>query len=178
MDALRILPHYTYDDYVHWEGRWELIEGIPFAMSPSPNFFHQQNAALITAAFVNALRDCKGCRVYQPVDYKVADDIVLQPDMLVVCGVPPKQVLESAPALVVEILSPSSASVDRLYKYNLYQREGIRYYLIIDVNKEIVEIYMLRDGRYVLAATGRAFQYTFDFPEGCPATIDFNEIWQ
>lgn len=30
------LPHYTYDDYVTWEGRWELIQGIPYAMTPAP----------------------------------------------------------------------------------------------------------------------------------------------
>ncbi len=28
--AIKILPHYTYEDYCHWEGRWELIDGIPY----------------------------------------------------------------------------------------------------------------------------------------------------
>ena len=32
MLAEKYLPHYTYKDYKNWEGRWELIEGIPFAM--------------------------------------------------------------------------------------------------------------------------------------------------
>ncbi len=31
--AIKILPHYTYEDYCHWKGRWELIDGIPYAMS-------------------------------------------------------------------------------------------------------------------------------------------------
>lgn len=26
---IKILPHYTYEEYRLWEGRWELIEGIP-----------------------------------------------------------------------------------------------------------------------------------------------------
>ena len=34
------LPHYVYDDYRQWEGRWELIEGIPYAMTPAPGFEH------------------------------------------------------------------------------------------------------------------------------------------
>ncbi len=34
--GIKILPHYTYEDYCQWEGRWELIEGIPYAMSPAP----------------------------------------------------------------------------------------------------------------------------------------------
>jgi hypothetical protein len=33
---VKILPHYTYSDYCNWKGRWELIEGIPFAMTPTP----------------------------------------------------------------------------------------------------------------------------------------------
>jgi hypothetical protein len=40
-NAGKILPHYTYDDYVHWEGKWELIDGIPYAMSPAPVPKHQ-----------------------------------------------------------------------------------------------------------------------------------------
>jgi hypothetical protein len=38
---LEDLPHYTYDDYLQWEGRWELIRGIPFAMVPAPVIRHQ-----------------------------------------------------------------------------------------------------------------------------------------
>ncbi|HJY21679.1 MAG TPA: hypothetical protein VJ279_02270 [Hanamia sp.] len=34
MSAVKIQPYYTYKDYCAWEGRWELIDGIPFAMSP------------------------------------------------------------------------------------------------------------------------------------------------
>jgi hypothetical protein len=36
--AVKILPHYTYVEYEQWEGQWELIEGIPYAMSPLPSF--------------------------------------------------------------------------------------------------------------------------------------------
>lgn len=30
----KYLPNYTYEDYCQSEGQWELIEGIPYAMSP------------------------------------------------------------------------------------------------------------------------------------------------
>jgi hypothetical protein len=43
------LPSYSYDDYQLWDGRWELIEGIPFAMSPSPTQDHQSLAMRIGA---------------------------------------------------------------------------------------------------------------------------------
>ncbi|NPA51584.1 MAG: Uma2 family endonuclease, partial [Aquificae bacterium] len=37
----KYLPHYTYEDYKNWEGRWELIDGVPYAMSPAPAPKHQ-----------------------------------------------------------------------------------------------------------------------------------------
>ena len=49
MSAIKLLPHYTYEDYCNWEGRWELIDGIPFAMSPAPTPRHQWLIANIIA---------------------------------------------------------------------------------------------------------------------------------
>ena len=36
------LPNYNYEDYKHWKGEWELIDGIPYAMAPAPNITHQE----------------------------------------------------------------------------------------------------------------------------------------
>ena len=36
------LPHYNYEDYKQWEGDWELIDGIPYSMAPTPNITHQE----------------------------------------------------------------------------------------------------------------------------------------
>ena len=36
-----VLEKYTYEDYKQWEGDWELIDGIPQAMAPSPALKHQ-----------------------------------------------------------------------------------------------------------------------------------------
>ena len=49
------LPHYTYDDYCQWEGRWELIGGIPFAMSPLPVPVHQRIGGRLFMLFEQAL---------------------------------------------------------------------------------------------------------------------------
>ena len=43
--ALRYLPRYTVKDYLKWEGDWELVEGIPFALA-SPSFRHQRVVVL------------------------------------------------------------------------------------------------------------------------------------
>jgi hypothetical protein len=86
--ANEILPHYTYDDWIHWEGKWELIEGFPIARSPSPCPLHQRVSASLSSELLLALRKLKdkSCRVYGTIAYKIAEDIILVPDILIVCG--------------------------------------------------------------------------------------------
>ncbi|MEO5999659.1 MAG: Uma2 family endonuclease [Chitinophagaceae bacterium] len=174
--AVNILPHYTYAEWENWEGKWELIEGIPHAMSPSPAPRHQQIAANLSGEFHFQLKKCKQCTLYQPLDYRVADDIILQPDMLVICETITKKYLDFPPALVVEVLSPGTFLKDRHTKYSIYEAQGIPYYLIVGPDTEEIEVYMLEDDAYVLKQKGKNFDYTFRF-EGCEATIDFKEIW-
>ncbi|MCP5054464.1 MAG: Uma2 family endonuclease, partial [bacterium] len=80
------LPHYTYDDYAQWEGRWELIRGIPYAMTPAPVIRHQEISVNIIWQLKERLKECNTCSVLLPVDWQVAEDTVVQPDVLVVCG--------------------------------------------------------------------------------------------
>src|ERR1700724_3853005 len=90
MSALvSILPHYTYDDYRLWEGRWEIIDGIPYAMSPAPSLRHQLVTGNIIGELRNALKstECnEACKVYNFIDLKISEDTVVQPDVSVVCG--------------------------------------------------------------------------------------------
>lgn len=175
--AFKILPHYTYEDYEQWEGRWELIDGVPYAMSPLPVPKHQRIAGNITSEFRIALKKCKKCIVYQPIDYLLSDDTIVQPDMLVVCKPINKKFLDFAPSLVTEILSPSTALKDRHTKYELYQSQNISYFIIISPDKEEIEIYQIQNNEYVLVKSGHSFSFVFNL-EDCTAEIDFNEIWQ
>jgi Uma2 family endonuclease len=175
-DAATILPHYTYDDWVRWEGKWELIKGIPNAMSPAPVPKHQRISLNLSGEFRVPLKACNTCAAYQPIDYRVTDDTILQPDMLVVCGEITKPYLDFPPVLVVEILSPATALKDRHTKYGIYQSQGIKYYIIISPDKEEVEIYELIDGEYHLKQSGKNIVHEFFFPE-CTARVDFKEIW-
>ncbi|HRN57836.1 MAG TPA: Uma2 family endonuclease [Agriterribacter sp.] len=174
--SVKILPHYTYADYVQWEGQWELIDGIPYAMSPSPVPKHQRITGNLLSEFRMQLKNCKKCAVYQPVDYRVADDTILQPDMLIICGAVTKKYLDFPPALVAEILSPATALKDRHTKHGIYEAQGIPYFIIISPDTEEVEIYELEKGTYQLSGKGNAIVHSFMF-EDCKAAIDFKEIW-
>jgi len=179
--AQKIIPHYTYDDYVHWEGRWELIEGHPIAMSPLPVPKHQRVTASLIREFGNALHrsNCKKCNVYDPIDYKIKEDTIIQPDVLIVCEKINKAFLDFPPALVVEVLSPSTAIRDRYTKYEIYQQQGVRYYLIVDLDKNAVEIYALINGIYALQNAAVEHEFEFFLDDECAVKISFKELaWE
>ena len=120
------LPCYTYTDYAQWEGRWELVEGVAYAMSPSPTFAHQRVAGFIAQLLNEALDDCPDCQPVLDFDWKINQSTVVCPDNLVICHEPENQnYLTRAPALIFEILSPSTASKDESIKFRLYEAEGV-----------------------------------------------------
>ena len=135
-------------------------------------------ANAIGAGFRFALKNCKHCKAMQPIDYKVADDIIVQPDLLIVCNSIKKNYLDFPPSLVAEILSPATALKDRHTKFQIYQGQGIKYYLIIAPDTEEVEVFELDNSEYKLAQKGNSFTHHFLFEEDCEAHIDFAEIWK
>ncbi len=170
-------PRFTYDDYVIWEGRWELIDGMPYAMSPAPSPDHQQINGRLYSAFTTALTDqCKDCSVYLPIDWKMNDKTVVQPDLLIVCKKLTKKYLDFAPSLTVEILSPSTAYKDRHEKFELYELEGVLYYVLVDPKFKKIEILELVNKKYRDSQVApNSFQ--FNLKSGCNFSIDFDAIW-
>ena len=179
--AVKILPHYTYDEYCLWEGRWEIIQGIPFAMSPAPNPRHQWISSNIKYELKDAIKKsgCKDCKVYDFIDLKFSEDTVVQPDAVVVCGEITKPFLDFPASIVVEILSPSTAMKDRNNKFTIYQTEKIPYFIIIDVDKNDIEVYHLKeDGKYQLESIASEVPYTFYLDENCSAEVLLKNIWE
>lgn len=172
----RDLPHYTFEDYERWEGRWELIYGIPYAMSPQPNLKHQRVSGNIHSLLAEALHDCGPCRAFLPVDWKIADDIIVQPDNLVVYADVSGQYLTVPPVLVVEILSPSTASKDRNLKYRLYEQEGVRHFVLVDAEAERADVFELRGGAFARRLVARAETVPFDLGP-CTVEVDFARLW-
>jgi Uma2 family endonuclease len=127
---VKMLPHYTYADYCQWEGRSELIEGIPYAMSPAPKSKHLWICANLLSEFRVALQNikCNDYKVYGFVDVKYSDDTIFEPDGLIVCGEIKQHFLDFPPKLVFEILSPSTALKDRHTKFSFYEKFVIPYY--------------------------------------------------
>ena len=174
---LEDLPHYTYDDYVQWEGRWELIYGVAHAMSPTPGIMHQAISQHIASQLERALENCQECHALLPVDWKIDEETTVQPDNLVICGELEKTAyLSKTPVLIFEILSKSTAHKDRTTKFKLYEREGVRHYVIVDPNESIAKVYRLQDGRYIKVLDASKDNVEFDLGK-CRIPFEFAKIW-
>ncbi len=172
------LPHYNYDDYVQWEGRWELIYGVAHAKSPSPpGITHQSISQHIASQLERALENCQECHALLLVDWKIDEETIVQPDNLVVCGeLEKKAYLNETSSLIFEILSKSTAHKDRTTKFKLFEQEGVRHYVIVDPEESIAKVYRLQDGRYIKVLDASRDNIEFDLGK-CSIQFEFAKIW-
>ena len=119
------------------------------------------------------------CRVYaSDVKLRVSDDIFYYPDVMV-AREPEGQdpIYEDAPCLVVEVVSPSTATIDRREKLNAYRKVStLKSYLIVDQeNKQIERHWRDDDGLWWEAA----LVGTGEIPIPCPETrLSLEEIYE
>ena len=171
------LPNYTYEDYRYWEGEWELIDGIAYAMSPAPSVKHQEINLNIGTLVKQALKGCKNCKALPEVDWKVDHDTVVQPDTLVVCNLKERGAyLSQTPEIIFEVLSPSTKKKDRNLKYHLYASEGVKYYIMLDPAGMFAEVYKLDGNIYRLEGEFKTENYTFNIEE-CSFDFSFEEVF-
>lgn len=158
---------YTYSDYLKWpeEERWEIIEGIPY-MQATPLWEHQAISRELMMQFGAYLRN-QTCQVFAaPFDLRLPNanekdeetTNVYQPDLLIVCD---KSTLKGTgyygvPSIVIEVSSPSTAKIDRLLKFNMYEKAGVKEYWIVEPDTKLVSVFILQNNnRY-----GRPELYT------------------
>jgi Uma2 family endonuclease len=83
-----------------------------------------------------------------------SDNTYVEPDIFVVCDKSKidRHGCKGAPDFVVEILSPSSRSMDLLYKLNKYRDAGVREYWVIDPEETLVMVYIFDEGKTLYTA--------------------------
>jgi Uma2 family endonuclease len=157
---LRDSERHTYGEYLTWPEppRHELIDGLAYAMAPSPSLEHREVAGEIYRQLANRLSG-KPCRPFiAPLDVRLprageadeAVDTVVQPDVIVVCdpGKLDRRGVRGAPDLVVEVLSPGTASHDHVRKRRVYERAGVAEYWLVHPADRMITVYRWRDGEY------------------------------
>ena len=170
--------NYTYEDYAQWEGDWELIEGIPVSMAPAPVRQHQQISGSIYRALAQSLNErCPDCEVLFETDWKVSDETVVRPDIVLSCHDEGKAYLTKAPKLIVEVLSPSTARKDETIKFDIYQAEGVNWYLLAYPEDLRVKVYRLHEGHYQKVGDFTHEILQTDDLE-CNVTVDFATVFK
>lgn len=151
MRPLTYIPRYTVEDYQRWEGDWELIDGLPYAMSPSPKLRHQRLVLKLASQIDNSLsknkKQCDDCIVAIDVDWVIDNNTIVKPDVAIVCN-EKSDFITSAPGLIIEVLSPATAFKDRNVKFEIYRDQGVKYYLLVDPETKTCTIYQLINKQY------------------------------
>ncbi len=168
---------FTYADYINWpeDERWELLEGAAYNMSPAPSPTHQRIQMELSRQIANFLRN-HPCEIFPapfdvllfPGNKNIAEmDTVLQPDISIICDPSKlsKEGCRGAPEFIIEILSPSTSRKDRMLKFDLYERAGVKEYWLVSPQDKTIEIFVLDDnGKY-----GRPVFYSP--PNNAPCTV-------
>ena len=170
------IEYYTYDDYKQWEGEWELIDGVAYAMAPAPMKKHQSIATEIIYSLRGQIEHCSQCEVLGEIDYKVDDYTTLKPDIVLTCGETNERYLTKAPEIVVEIISKSTARRDEVHKFAIYEKEKVDYYILLYPDDLRAKIYKLKDSTYDKVGDFLEDAYTFE-ETACNVSLDFKKVF-
>lgn len=152
---------FTYGDYLGWpeEERWELIEGIPYNLTPAPSTIHQIIVGELFRQISTFLLDRDCLPFIAPFDVRLpeaeeADDeiiTVVQPDIAVICDPAKldKRGCRGAPDVIIEVLSPATAAKDQIQKVALYEKHGVPEYWTVHPTDRLITVRRLgSEGRY------------------------------
>ncbi|MCX7794449.1 MAG: Uma2 family endonuclease [Thermodesulfovibrionales bacterium] len=171
----KLLPQYKYDDYKHWEGDWELINGIPFAMAPSPLSIHQYAVTQLIIQIGQQLERCPHkCYIFSVLDWIIQEDTVVRPDLVVICS-KVEDYIKITPEVIFEVVPKQTALKDEKIKKELYESEGVPYYVLIYPEFKKVRIFKIKDGKYSKVAD--CVNESFEFEMKCRFTVDFKKVW-
>ena len=130
--------------------RYELVDGV-LLVSPAPSMAHQRcqrDLGLLLHPLLQADQEL----FFAPLDFQPTDRRSLQPDVLIMSREDKGDKAATLPlVLAVEVLSPSSRSIDMVLKRELYEQSGVLHYWVADPARRTVTIWDLADGRYAEA---------------------------
>jgi Uma2 family endonuclease len=177
----------TYRDYetLPNDGRRYEIHDGELCVTPSPSLEHQIISMRLVSALLKWVEAHPGgLLLYALLDVILADrpeeTSIVQPDILYLApdrlGLASHRGIEGPPTLAVEILSPSTRTLDRVTKRRLYARYGVPYLWLVDPDARAVEVFALESDRYVLAA-GAAGAEPIDLPPFTALALVPDALW-
>ena len=150
--------------------RHELIDGV-FVMTPAPGVGHQRMLVALYRALWLASQETQMEVLVAPLDVVLGANVVAPDISVALSDEFTERGLPTAPLLVVEICSPSTAWIDEGRKRVLYEEHGVASYWHLDSMAPSITVLELADGRYVEAATARGDQ-TMEVTTPFPVTLN------
>jgi Uma2 family endonuclease len=159
------------DDFLEWasarEGKFELLDGQPVAMSPE-RVRHTGAKTETYAALRGAIRRAGlPCRAYVGgITVRIGHDSAFMADVLVACPPPPPDAVDiDNPLIVVEVLSPSTSGIDQSVKLEAYlSLPSLAHYLVLDPVRRVVIHYARQDGERAATRMAHAAPLRLDPP--------------
>lgn len=137
-----------------YDESFEIIEGEKI-VSPSPNINHTLITMKLGATLVDYLAEKKCGWVMADIDVHFPDGNLIKPDLIVVSLenrsiMNKKNAIYGVPDMAVEILSRSTMKRDLTVKKDIYEKNGVKEYWIINTWAQSVFVHILRDGKFFL----------------------------
>jgi len=144
---------YRYKDYLTWsdDEKWEIIDGYAYNMTPAPRTRHQIIIGKLFRKLVDKVEE-KDCILFiAPTDVVLDEYNVVQPDLFLVCDKLKitEDNIRGAPDLIIEVTSPATSIKDKREKKDIYERFGVKEYLIVYPEDELVERFVLEGDKFV-----------------------------
>jgi Uma2 family endonuclease len=170
----------TVDQYLAWAertpGRYELVDGEVYAMSPEAAG-HAKTKYAVQTALLAGIRNRKlPCHMLPDgMTVRVGQSTAYEPDALVYCG---KEVASDAvevptPVIVVEVLSPSTGRIDATLKLaGYFKLPSVAHYLIVDPGQPLVIHHARGEGDDILTRIVTEGAITLDPPGLAVALAD------
>lgn len=139
----------------------EYIDG-EIIMAPTPTAPHQRSILRMASVLQQFVSQNNLGEVFiAPLDVVLSTGEVVQPDIFFLNARQAGRVgavsrVKDVPPFLIEILSPGSVKHDTLTKRNLYEKNGVREYWIVDVKERVITQLLLRKKHYVLTELGEA----------------------
>ena len=159
--------------------RYELLEGDVY-VTPAPSPLHQRVSKRLQRQLEAYFEASGRGEVFNaPIDLILTPHDVVQPDLVLVTdpGQVSRRGIEGPPALVVEVLSPSTRDHDRTVKGRRYAALGIRHYWLVDPEASRIECYRAEAGAYALAVQAQG-EASLSHPDWPGLTLSLADLWR